>query len=94
MSRDEFVDTTLVHEPAHTLTWDKHGRKWYFQYRDNQKISFRRFSRFINAKNILPTKSEKEYKIYPYGYERERGIQGKAEKVIKNEEKAKVSQLK
>ena len=74
LPRDEFVDTAIVHEPTHTLIWeDKHGREWYFLYRDNRKVIFRRHSRFINAKNTLPVKFNKgkEHKIYLSDYARE-----------------------
>lgn len=72
--RDDFVDTAVVHEPTHTLVWeDMHGRKWYFLYRDNRKIAFRKFSKFINAKNTLPIKisKDKDDKIYFSDYEQE-----------------------
>jgi hypothetical protein len=74
LPRDEFVDTAVAHEPTHTLTWeDEHGRKFYFKYRDNRKIVFRKFSRFINAKNTLPIKFRKGegHKIYLSNYKDE-----------------------
>jgi len=71
LPRDEFLDT-IVHELTHALIWeDRHGQGWYFQYRDNRKIFFRKFSRFIKAKNILPTKLKKEHAIYLSDYEHE-----------------------
>ena len=72
LSRDEFIDTVVAHEPTHTLVWeDRHGQEWYFLYRDNRKIAFRKFSKFINAKNILPIKFGKGYKVYTSDYEQE-----------------------
>lgn len=72
LPRDEFIDTVVAHEPTHALVWeDRHGQEWYFLYRDNRKFAFHKFSKFINAKDILPVRFRKDYKIYPSDYEHE-----------------------